>query len=213
MGSSKQKYKKYKNKYLKLKQLTEGYYLVHGTDLPHLEKALSQGYIYSGRYLPDSETRLGGWEKLPYVYCNIYFDDIKNLPHAFGYTYILHPSIIKSEGIIFNKGWLVHPTNTSITIKPKDPDYDIKIAEIKSLVENPTYLPKISDGKITLPGIMQHEILIKNKINLHKYLIALLLPGFEGIQKDNMQKFLENEKYTNVKIFTTSDLPSTKDLV
>lgn len=213
MEISKHKYKKYKTKYLKLKQLTEGYYLVHGSDLPHLKKALIDGYIYSGKYLPDSETRLGGWEKLPYVYCNIYFDDIKNLPYSHGYTYVLHPFIIKSEGIIFNKGWQVNPTKDSIIVKPNDPDYDAKMAEIKSLVENPTYLHKIN-GEIRTHPFMHHEILIKDKIDLHKYLIALILPGVEGIQKDNMQKLLENEKYTNVKIFApSSDLPPSTDLV
>ena len=35
---TKHKYKKYKNKYTKLKQLNEGYYLVHGTDSVHIKK-------------------------------------------------------------------------------------------------------------------------------------------------------------------------------
>jgi len=45
--------------------------------LPHLEKILKQGFILSGRYLCDDETILGGWEKLPYIYCNIYLMILK----------------------------------------------------------------------------------------------------------------------------------------
>lgn len=209
---TKHKYKKYKSKYIKLKQLNEGYYLVHGTDSVHINKILEQGYIYSGRYLPDDETRLGGWEKLPYVYCNIYFDDVKNLPHSHGYTLILHPKIIKDKGIIFNKGWAVHPTKDSIFIKPNDENYDEKINLIKELVKNPTYLPKYDNKPNPLHPIMHHEVLIKDKIDVHKYLIGLLLPGLEGMS-DNIQQILDKNGYKNIKIFTTSDLPNVKELI
>jgi hypothetical protein len=149
------KYKKYKKKYIKLKQLNNnGYYLLHGTDLPHLEDILKQGYILSSRYLPDDKTRLGGWEKLPYVYCNIYFDSIKNLPHSFGYSFIIHPKIVKDQGMIFNKGWAVHPNKNSIYVKPNDADYDKKINLIKEFIKNST-VPSI------LPPMMNHEVLIK----------------------------------------------------
>lgn len=170
--------------------------------MPHLEKMLKQGYILSGRYLPDSETRLGSWEKLPYVYCSIYFDDIKNMPQSFGYSLVIHPKIIKDKGIIFNKGWWVHPTKTSIFIKPNDIDYDKKMNLIEEHVKIP--FPHIA--------MMNHEILIKDKIDLHKYLIALILPGEDGPIHDKIQKILEDNKYNNIKIFTTSNLPDFKDL-
>lgn len=157
------KYIKYKKKYIALKnQHNYNYYLVHGTDTLQVEKILKQGYILSGRYLPDNETRLGGWEKLPYIYCNIYFDDIKNLPYSFGYSLILDPKIIRECGIIFNKGWYVHPQDESIIIKPNDIDYDKKINMIKEFIKNRA-------GSLTnMPEIMTHEVLIKDKIDIHK---------------------------------------------
>ena len=197
------KYIKYKKKYIALKN-KHNYYLVHGTDSLRIEKMLKQGYILSGRYLPDTETRLGGWEKLPYVYCNIYFDDIKNLPHSFGDTLIIHPKIIKERGIIFNKGWKVHPDKDSIFIKPNDIEYDNKINMIKEFIENPI---KIRDN---MPEIMIHEVLIKDKVDLHKYLIGLILPGTGTY--DNIQKILDENGYKNIKIFTASDLPEFKNL-
>jgi hypothetical protein len=200
------KYKKYKKKYTKLKQLNNnGYYLLHGTDTPHLEKILKQGYILSGKYLPDTETRLGGWEKLPYVYCNIYFDDIKNLPYSFGYSLIINPKIIRDHGMIFNIGWKVHPAENSIYIKPNDIDHDKKINFIKEYIKNP-----ISSS--TLPPMMTHEVLIKDKIDVHKYLIGLILPGLET-GYGGIQKILNENGYENIKIFTTSNLPDAKDLV
>lgn len=200
------KYKKYKKKYIELKQqLNNNYYLIHGTDLPHMEKILKQGYILSGKYLSDDEIRLGGWEKLPYVYCSIYFDDIKNLPHAFGYSLIINPIIIKECGIIFNDGWQVHPGDNSIQIKPHDDDYDKKMIMIKNSIKKP------KGFKINLPEIMRHEVLIKDKIDVHKYVIGLLLPGMDE-QTDMIQKILDENKYKNIKIFTTANLPNAKDL-
>jgi len=207
----KQKYIKYKEKYKNLKRMQsyDGYYLLHGTDLPHLKKILKTGYIFSGKYLPDEDIRLGGWEKLPYVYCNIYFDDIKNLPFSHGYSLIIDPIIIKEKGIIFNKGWKVHPTEDSIQIKPNDPDYDNKINLIKELVENPSHLPE--NIKNIMPGFMHHEILIKDHIDLHKYLIGVIIPGMEGFD-DDIRQILNENGYKDIKIFTSSNLPDTKDL-
>ncbi|XWV25434.1 hypothetical protein QJ856_gp0328 [Tupanvirus deep ocean] len=201
------KYKKYKKKYVTLKQqLNSNYYLLHGTDTEHLKKILQQGFILSGRYLPDDETRLGGWEKLPYVYCSIYFDDIKNLSHSFGYSFIIDPRIIWDSGMIFNKGWMVHPTNDSIIIRPHDVDYDNKINSIKEYIKNPP-------GPITnLPPIMAHEVLIKDKIDVRKYVVGLILPGFEGIGND-IQKILEEGGYKNIKIFHKPNLPNAKELI
>lgn len=199
------KYKKYKKKYINFKNTNNNFYLVHGTDFPHLKKILEQGYIYSGKYLPDDETRLGGWEKLPYIYCNIYFDDIKNLPHSFGYTLIINPKIIIDKGIIYNIRWHVHPNKDSIYIKPRDIDYDEKINLIKELVKNPPQAP----NNLKLPEFMQHEILIKDKIDIHKYLSGIILPNMEGFD-DNIKDILKKNNYNNVKIFTK--LPDTKDL-
>jgi hypothetical protein len=168
--------------------------------LPHLEKILKQGFIYSGKYLPDNEIRLGGWEKLPYVYCNIYFDDIKNLPYSFGYGLIISADIIKDQGMILNKTWSVHPTSDSIYIKPHDIDYNQKIKLVKEQVS------RLSD---LLPAMMNHEVLIKDKIDLHKYLRTLVLPGLEN-PYGNIQEILNDNGYHNIKIF--SNLPDAKDI-
>ncbi len=211
------KYVKYKNKYIKLKQQinnNNNYYLIHGTDLPHIEKILKQGYILSGKYLADDETRLGGWEKLPYIYCNIYFDDIKNLPYSFGYSLIIDPLIIKECGIVFNKGWKVHPNEDSINIKSHDTDYDKKIAAIKEFIKYPeqySFFAKTPDGKVRLPPMMVHEVLIKDKIDVHKYVIGLVLPGMAEMT-DSIQKILDENMYDKIKIFTTSDLPNAKEI-
>lgn len=210
--SYKQKYIKYKKKYcdIKRKKKNENYYLLHGTDLPHFDKILESGFIFSGKYLPDEEIRQRGWEKLPYVYCHIYYDDIKNLPFAHGYSFIIDPMIILDKGMIFNKGWHVHPNKDSIIIKVNDSNFDNKMNEIRELLINPTYVPEIL-RKLRGPyRFMDHEILIKDSIDLHKYLIAVIIPNIVNI--DTYEQELNEKGYKNVKIFTTSTLPDIKDL-
>lgn len=186
------------------------YYILHGTDLPNLESILNDGYIFSNIYLPHEKKRLSGWESLSYVYCNIYFDKLKNLPHNFGYSVILHPKIIENEGIIFNKGWLVHPTEDSIFIEPHDPKIKIKINEIKKIIKNPT---KLAETMINLPSMMQHEVLIKDKIDLHKYLLGIIVVNLDISLIEKIKNIIKIKKYKNVKFITDGKLPSFKELI
>lgn len=223
MDSYYHKYRKYKKKYHQLKISTYtssmkrqrgtnstklvhnpqyNFYLLHGSDIVHLETMLQQGFIYSGRYLPPETIRLGGWEKLPYIYCSIFFNDLHNLPYSFGYSLILNPSIILNEGIIFNKGWNVHPTEDSIIIQPNDPMYNNKIQQIHDYLEKP-------NKPSMIPALMHHEVLIKNKIDLHKYLVALILPGMD-FGYENISNILNENNYNNISIFT--ELPSLDEL-
>lgn len=210
------KYKMNKQSYNVIKWYMEGgskkydYYILHGTNLPNLESILNDGYIFSNRFLPHDKKRLSGWESSSYIYCNIYFDKLKNLPYSFGYSVILHPKIIEEEGIIFNKSWRVHPTKDSIYIKPYDPKIKTKINQIKNFIKNPT---KLAETMIRLPPMMHHEVLIKDKIDLHKYLLGIIVFDFDISLIEKYKNIIKNKKYKNVRFIMNGKLPSFNELI
>lgn len=100
-------YQKYINKYLALKNQTGGktydFYFVHGT------KNLNNIYSILKDVKQDQRMHSGN-TPLPYIYANIYFNDIKNLSH---------PKIINDYNIIFNEGWTSFPSNNIILNQKK----------------------------------------------------------------------------------------------
>lgn len=80
-----------------------------------------------------------------------------------------------------------------------------KMNQIKKFAEN------LTGFQSQMPEIMTHDVLIKDKIDVHKYLVGLILPGTDGMY-DNIQNILNEYGYKNIKIFTTSKLPDLKDL-
>lgn len=122
-------YQKYINKYLALKNQTGGktydFYFVHGTkNLNNIYSILKDGKIKLGKDVKQDQRMHSGNTPLPYIYANIYFNDIKNLSH---------PKIINDYNIIFNEGWTSFPSN-NIILNQKN------IKKVKKFVKNPTSL-------------------------------------------------------------------------
>ena len=140
---------------------------------------------------------------MPYIYSNIYFLKLKNLPHSFSYSLIIDPKIIKEQGIIFNKGWKVHPSVDSIQINPHDTQISSKINQIQKYVkENMTSW---------LPPFMQHEVLIHDKIDLGKYLLAVVIFDITEISK--IKRIIKDTLYSDIKILIGNTLPSYSELL
>jgi len=225
------KYRKYKNKY---KALTGGinnsrlipafefnlplnstggsvddYYFIHGVlNIKNLYKILETGKLTAGKNVPNMRN-LSGWELLDYIYCLIYFDDLKNLPVAWGVaTIILHPKILNKYGAIFNKGWSVHPTEDSIIINKEDDNIDTKLKEIKDYLKNYK-----SPSEFEMPEIMQQEVLFKEDIPLDNNILAIVCTNCSNHVMKKIKKIIKGKPYSNVKILTNNILPKLDDLL
>ena len=193
------KYTKYKHKYLSLKrQLARNipYYFVHATSIENLKQILETGIIYPGKYLTEDQLRLSGESKSEYVYCHMYFDDLKNLPHSFGISLILHPNIACDNGFVFNKGWRVSPDDDSIVVTKNDANYADKITEIRQFIKNPDSLPE----KVRQISFMDHEVLFDHPIMLTSDNVLGIMGLFDSIDLDSVREIV-NRKHYNTRLY------------
>lgn len=206
------KYIKYKQKYLNLKnkllvdrkRKQSNFYFIHvTTSCENLIKILKSGYLYSRGEVKDGTGYGSGFEsESKFIYTNIYFDDLKNLNFISGDAIILKPEIVDEFNIIFNKGWIRQPNEKSIRINKDDelPEKDGKWKRIKEYLENPTELPDlITDPK----DEMSHEVLFDKKIDLKKYLLAVVYSGCDEKQLESIINELDD--YQNVALFEASN--------
>ena len=181
----------------KLYIMNYDYFIIHGTDLKRLYNILKEGKIYANKYIDKKFIRLAGWERLPYVYTNIFFNDLQNIETSFGISLILHPKILYEQVSIFNEKWQVHPTEESIYLNPFDgkKSIDEKLNLIKLKIS------KNLNEKNKVLQIMNHELLFIARICLDDYLIGILCPGCNMNEIIKIQNLLKKYKYENVKIF------------
>ena len=140
----------------------ERYCLTHssvGTDEEMILKILKSGYLYAGFYTKNY--RLFGRPEAKYVYFTLYDP---NNPHKFGYNFFISDRILYHRSFRHSLGW--HSEDSDVNTKVKYPKDNIKkiLAEITSHIIN-----LVGSAR----AWMGHEILIKKKVNLHKYLVGI----------------------------------------
>jgi hypothetical protein len=213
-----EKYKKYKSKYLNLKDLyraTNGdlarsqkgiqvwhdykFVIVHGAlDFITLKTILEDGFIRPGKDVDPKFWKLhGSMEAANFIYANIYFNDLKNLPLTILYSFVLHPKILYDFDIVFNQSWKVEPTDDSIRINKSDSEQikNNKIRKIKKSIAD-------SEGSF-LPEIMRHEILISDKISVKDYVLGITC---ESKHVKEIEKIIIDKEY-KFKVLTKNEIP------
>lgn len=202
-----ERYIKYKSKYSRLKNSIENkynFYFVHMTkNFKNFKNIIKSGQIKLGSDIPIKDKFLSGFIDEPYVFTNIYFEDLDNLEEFKDLSFIIKPEIIDSQPIEFIGGW----GNISIEkIKPNDSKLVKieKINQMKNFIENPHDLPNIV---LESPKFMQHEVRFSNPIDIHKYLEGVVIGGYTNhdeleIKLKKIIKLLKKYNLENIKVFS-----------
>ena len=217
----KEKYYKYKTKYLQLqnrinmsehgvdKNLNinnkqsnkldftnelQNMYFVHNTKtIKSLLNIVKDGIIKPGKDVKDCFRFYSGGTPQKYIYSNVYFGDLKNLEFL-KTSIILHPKLIYDYNITMTKGWMCAPVKDSIIINKTDIN-SIKLDKINQfkqmLLSN-----DIMEHVMTWPGFMQHEILFEKPIDVKKYVVAMVCPS---AHKTKLEKTIKKYGY-NIKV-------------
>ena len=188
-----------------ISSIDENYFIVHSTqNADNLLAVLKDGNLRPGKDLPKKRRIFSGGEPLEYIYGNIQFTDIKNLPYYGSIVLILNPKIIKDYGVIFNQGWFKSPTNTSIYVRKDDTEENKskKIQEIKDYVANPTYYKNAPNPDI-ISAHMAHELLFDTPIPLKDNLIGVMCYGCPDKVLKKIKSVMK-KKYPDSKIYTVN---------
>lgn len=140
------------------------YYLTHAIIYPKPEKILKilkDGYLLAGKY--SNET--GVYHDTPLEY--IYFSLLGSLPpfHP-GVTFILDTKLLNRRSFRYALSWLGDEIDKTTKINPRYQNIGKILDFINQHIENINLI----DPKMTQ---FSHEILLKKKVNLHKYLVAI----------------------------------------
>jgi len=211
---------KYKNKINKEKEKCnklinklygDKFYFLHGTTSKSIENILKSGTIKLGTHTKERNFYKNNMASLPYVYCNIEFDDVpininNNYPLLFPYILLIHPKIIINHNLIFNKQWSISPTSDSIYINKED-----------NFNKNKKKLEEIKKSLIKIKNKTEfrqnyHEILFKEDINLKDNLLGIIYKYNED--KTYILELLKKYNYKNIKIYNNiNNFPLLCDLL
>jgi len=192
------KYIKYKYKYLKEKHKLEQngggklpFYFMHmTTKFDNIISILKDGVIRLGTDNIESEG-YSGEDKHSYVYGFVYFEDLHNLTHMRDFSFIIKPTIIYEQKVIFNKGWQTNITSNSIIMS------DNTINQIKDYLANPTEIPqKVIDAS----SFYHHEVLFTEHIKLDN-ILAIVCNGCSKKMVKKINKIIKKMNY-DIKIIT-----------
>lgn len=227
-------YIKYKTKYINLKKknmskktnsieleggsglknkLIEGFYFVHMTkDFPNLKGIITDGQIRLGSDIPEEQKFLSGYVDEPYVFANIYFDQLENLKWFGNYSLIFSSKIILDQDVEFIGGW----GNSYITIThPSDnaKQLEKKLDLVKKFIAKPEGLPKIV---LEAPPYHHHEVKFNKPIQIDKYLRAISIncpkSNFDKEQKKIKKLLKKNHLEKKIKIISGSLVPKSTEL-
>jgi hypothetical protein len=164
------------------------YYLVHkvyNVTSDKIMKILKDGYLYAS-----SETKISGLYPgglLDYVYFSL-FGSVKDIHVMAGVNFILDIKILYDQPFRYAYSWTGNDMNKNIEANPKNDNIDDILYEldkhIKTSIEQDPY------------EIGNHEILIKEKVDLNKYLVAICCSKKIS---SNAKKYIK-KYYPNVKI-------------
>ncbi len=178
-------------------------YLQHYSFSSNEEQILKDGFLR-----PSDKTKITGisynikdkdskqvFSKWIYTNIDIEVDKIKSFVHFY-----INPEVLLKTQFILNVGWKTeHATNKNDiidgTLLTKTQLYKL-LNNFKKICKL-TYINNDIIGKTKLPSSYSNEILIKDDIDLHKYLVM-----FSNYNEDNdkiIKKILKN-KYPNVKL-------------
>ena len=169
--SYREKYLKYKHKYITLKKslnesknCVHNFYFIHSTfNFQNLMSILKSSILRPGKYLPLGIEGLSGSDTgHKNVFMNIYFEDIKNIESTRTFTLILHPKIIFDNGFIFSKGWGMS-RDIIITSTESPVELNSRLNQIRDFLIDPTSL---SDTIINFHGSYHHEVTFDHAISL-----------------------------------------------
>lgn len=199
------RYIKYKYKYNKFNKRMDSeynFYFIHMTK--NFKNIIKTGYLKLGSDIPVKHKNLSGYVDEPYVFANIYFEDLDNLEWFCDLSLIIKPEIINSQIIQFIGGWgnlLVTEINPQETKSEKI----IKINEFKEYIINPYGLPDIL---LQAPKYRQHEVRFTSPINLHQYLDGVVI--YYGNEDElvkkvkRIKKLLKKYNFENIKIYSSN---------
>jgi len=202
------KYKKYREKYLELKNNKKvnyqknntdpllnyfdpsNFYVLHTTkNFDSLINILQEGKIKPGKDLPEKYWHLTG-HPLDCVYGSLYFPDIQNLKSSQYFDLILHPKIILKYGAEINQGWSFQ----FVKINKKDNDKIIlrKMKKVKDYLSNPSSynIPKI----ISTNEWMNHQIIICSAISLQDNLLGIICSDCDNYQMNQIKQLVNNDR-------------------
>lgn len=217
-------YKKYKKKYINLKQSLEtnqlnnkclyNYFFIHGSfRYSGFINILRDDIIYPGKYLKYEQRNFGASYASKFVFSNIYFEDIKNLVGPIQFSFILHPKILYENGFYFNEGWQGGPNNNSLHIKNTDTPIQIfnKLDTIRTFLSNPEKI----GGVINKNVFMSHEILFDHPINLSGgTLLCIVCWNVTNEQLEEIHDAISDKSYKNIKILTKEyEFPKLEDMI
>ena len=211
--SYREKYLKYKHKYLTLKKsLNESNNCVHNFFFTHLSpwnnfiQILKDGVIYPNKFLDKKHRYLSGIEE-NHVFTNIYFDNVNLIPIFYNLSFILHPKILYENGLFFNKAWGGNFGSIEIKMTDSPQEINSKLNQIRDFLINPQDLPEL----LKTSGNNTHEVLFDHPINLDDNLLAIVCYPCEEKYIEEIRKIIKNKPYSNVNIITDSNRVLTLD--
>ncbi len=162
----------------------------NGSDNTLLLKILNDGYLKSGSKV--KRVGLYGSNKSKWIYLRINtgIDDLDKSAHFY-----LDNSLLLKTKFVLNIGWI-----TEDNLDKKDIIDGTKLTKkelnnkLKELKKNAINYAK--ENKF-FPSIMSNEILVKNDIDLHKYLVSF--NKYVAKKDDNILNYLK-DYYPNVKL-------------
>lgn len=172
------------------------YFLVHTVVDPRPDKILGilkDKYLYSSSKTKQSGLYYG--ELLDYVYLSLLGDEP---PFQGGVNFIFDVDLLFEHKFRYALKWVGNDIGKTVLIDPKIDDVDKILDEInKHIVSVNSSSPNSIAMKTT-----SHELLVKNKINLNKYLLAIccyddLTNGTIDYIKNNYPKVKILDKFPN----------------
>jgi hypothetical protein len=163
------------------------YYLVHGVLDPYPEKILKileDGYLYASSYT--KKYGLFHGEPLDYVYFSLLGDENVSFGYA-GVSFILDSTVLLKKTFRYALQWVGNDIDKSIKVDHKHDDVNQILNTINQHI---TSIDKAKIGK----KLTSHEIMIKKRVNLHKYLVAICCES--NLTEDIIGYIKKN--YTNV---------------
>ncbi|AVL94410.1 hypothetical protein ma892 [Moumouvirus australiensis] len=139
------------------------YYLVHSIVPPSSDKVLKilrDGYLYASSY-----SGFQGISGIPLDY--VYFTLLGDSEAAMGgFKLILDSKILYKRSFRYALSWVGSSIESTIKVNPRKDDVNAVLDEINDYI-----IKTKQDETCLLPGL--HEIIIKKKVDLHKYLRAI----------------------------------------
>lgn len=169
------------------------YYLVHAVVDPtpaKIMKILLDGFLYSN--IVTKQYGIYADEPLQYIYFSLFH---KIITFHGGVTFILDDKILYKRSFRYALNWVGSHIEKTIKVTPKD-----NVLSILNKIDRHIQQISNKESKTKIVNIMtSHEILIKKKVNLHRYLVAICE---HDVLTDDIREYIHNY-YPNVKILDT----------